>query len=296
MSSFSRFFLRDPQTPNDRVRLRCETTTPPSPDSTASAGDVCIIKDGASSTVLQYDGSAWNSIAGGGDPLGYFEPLATPETANAADVECSESVAGLTLWNPSSNSSTLTFDNGTALLTAKRRSANAWAAAYKTVPSGSWSAWSKVTLQAPSDSGERLCGMIIWDSAPDTSSDFQYVMSYSNSTTQMNQVYVQSWTNWETFSATQVNAFSYPWIANGSWFRVRYDSSTPRLSYDISNDGISWNIVHTTTSPLFTPTHVGILGSRVSATAAHGDAEVRFPFLRFSASADFDQLCLGRVI
>ena len=305
MSSFSRLYLRKRGAPGDRVWMRCETATPPSPDPDASAGDVCIVKDGASSAVLQYDGSTWSAIAGGSEPtpLGYYDPMAAPASPNARDLEFA-TTDGLTTWNAGSLagfSATASDSRLRLTTTSQASSTNILSGAYRDCPTATdWCAWAKISVTgvpgnvgvAPYGGGLFLATADI-DANPGTAdvlTSSLYLLSGGGSSV----LYVQR------FSAHNAFLDSPATIDLGAprsnvWMRVRWANASTRLSIDMSEDGVGWKQIYSTTSPYVTPARIGL--HSISANSASDPSPVvSADFLRFGTSADMNADTLGNSI
>jgi hypothetical protein len=276
--------------------MRCETATPPSPDPDAEAGDVCIVKDGASSTILQYDGSTWSAISGGSTSLGYYDPMAEPASANAASVEFTDGIAAMTAWDPATLSPTLTAATGQLRLTCPRRASNGWTGAYKGVPlAQSWSAWTRLSAIKSDIVNEYGMGLAIFGATPDATSAFQVCWFRANATQDMTEVYVQNYTKWDTFSSTPYSLTGQQY-QRGAWIRVRWDVASPLVSWDVSRDGIGWQQLFSSgTTFIAAPTHIAIVGVR---NGASGDAlNIMSPFIRFTSGVSaITADALGKVI
>ena len=297
MSSFSRLYLRKRGGPNDRVWMRCETATPPSPDPEASAGDVCVVKDGASSTVLQYDGSSWSAIGGSpGSTLGYFDPAVAPASGHASDVEYSGgSVAGTTVWDPATNGITQTAVNGKNRILIPHDASVEWGGVYKAAPSGSWSAWTRMGMTSSRGATNVAMGIAVWGETPGATSDFHFMYrSAADGTSAFSDVTVQRYTSYTTFSSTDAQMLRFPPSSGQEWFRVRWASGATRISFDHSMDGVCWHQVFSTATPFVTPTHVGIVGLNNAGSAS--PMYILADFIRFNTDTDVFKIPDGQSV
>ena len=310
MSSWSRFFVRD-SGGSGRVRIRYASGVP-SVVSGDADGDVCIAEDGANSKVYQLRSSAWVELGagGGGSTLGYFNPSAPPETANARDLEFNDAGDATTMvtFNPGS---LVGFDksisNSCLRITSPVQTNPTYrmAGAYRDCPTGAdWSCWTKLNIASvPNDTAGNAVagGFLLFDDTVLTdpaTADF-VVVSYSlqgSAGFLASIINVQRWNDYQLSGFTQIgSAMNVARSDEHIWLRLRWINSSTTLDVDASADGISWRRFFTNSSIGLTPTRVGLC-SYSSVGTPVGNIICSYDFLRFSNSSAIGDMTLGRVV
>lgn len=307
MTSLSRLFIRDRETPSSRVRIRHETSLPV--DADGANGDVCIVADGDSAGVYVHTGGAWTEIGAGSaasDAPGHYHPEAAPSSPNALDLEFNSAadVSGMTSWNPGSLagfSATASLSNLVLRTTPQAAGTVRFAGVFTLAPvTASWSAWTKVTFNSyPGGAVGWPCGagIIAVDgdlAANPTTADFYCARINTQRDAADSQVIVASHSSY-TNGGSNLYAQTIDRQTSDAWFRVRYKSAGTTLHFDYSRDGCGWKQLYQTATPSPVPTTVGLV--IVSAAGATDPIPAaRFDFLRFSETADVFDDTPGRVI
>lgn len=302
MTSLSRLFIRDRETPSSRVRIRHELAVPANSD--GSNGDVCIVADGASAGVYIHTAGAWTEIGSGSSTsIGYYDPMAAPSSPNARDDEFS-ALSGWTTWNAGSLAGfTATASSSQLKLTttSQNSGANILAGIFKACPTGAdWSAWTKVCvtgnpssgLVAPYGGGLILATADI-DSNPSTA-DVYTLNFYTRLNGNTSILYGQTWTAYNAVSGSPL-ALDLGDTPTSIWLRVRWANASTTLSFDLSTDGVGWRQAYSTASPFLTPARIGF-NVIAAMSASDPSPVVSADFLRFSSSAALSAETLGKVI
>jgi hypothetical protein len=233
---------------------------------------------------------------GGGSALGYWDPMATPATPNVADLEFSSSAPGLTLVDPGSTGAALSYRSGAARVSLPHSVGVVFKGARCNAPATSaWSVTAKIGATAVGGISGLAYGLAVaasgFDGAP-TTTRFRMIDHLIGGAGRGARVV--DWTNYAGSPTVDANFENIYVTQNASWFRIRYNSSGTVLSFDRSDDGLSWHQLFTTSSPGFVPARILVLGSPFGGTAAAGELAVQF--LRFTDSADLLQASTGRVV
>lgn len=248
-------------------------------------------------------GGEWGAPSGGGGgggaSLGYYDPSAQPEAPNAADEEFASGLGALTAFNPGSLAgfAATTEHSMLRMVTTPQASATyRIAGVLRAIPSGDWSAWTRISVTSEATSAVQLNGggLFIADGDADATADLITIGMHPLLGTADTIVRAQRWSAYDAFSATLAGAEA---VAPGTtlWMRMRYVSSTQRLSCDISSDGAGWMQIHTAAPSSVIPARIGVFVA-CSAGVSVASPVVRADFLRFSTSAAADAVTLGRVV
>ena len=90
-------------------------------------------------------------------------------------------------------------------------------------------------------------------------------------------VQVEEWNSVTSFSTFVYNE-SFGQLPDPFWYRVAYDPGTTTLSFSVSNDGYTWTVLNTTTSPFLTPSGM-VFGANISANASIAPATISVDYL-----------------
>lgn len=305
MSSWTRLFIRDRETPSSRVRIRHEIAVPA--DADGNNGDVCIVASGSTASVYVHTAGAWTEIGSGPSSASanYFDPLAEPATPHASDDEFNGSSldAAWTEWEPGTPTGfSVTVANSQVEIVTETYASSTTnlAGIHRAAPSGDWSAWAKISVAATgvtASAHDHGGGIFVASSdivANPTTADVTSWILSPRAVGTATLAYILNWNAYNSYNGSSL-AMTLPAQTTSIWQRVRYASGSTTLSFDISADGIGWQQVFTTASPFITPQRIGFL-TRASDGTSIPSPVFRADFLRFAATADYDALTLGKVV
>lgn len=240
------------------------------------------IKLGTNLSLTDLGGYAARIDASGGGGGGtvlktVWMPDAPPASAGSIDDEFdADSLSGSwTEFDPNSLL-TATVDSGRNLLklVQSTRSGDNLCGLYQTLPAGDFTAWTRVTIQAPIKN-YTLGGLCLWEDPSDTSKKlFTEHLVFNGSITRVEAI---EWTDHNTGAVPEFG-YDLPQITH-LYLRIRRNGSNYYLAYSL--DGLSWREYDGTRNPTFTPTKVGLFSNNVNLGQ---NTQVTFSFFRYVAS------------
>lgn len=249
----------------------------------------CSSVDGANA-------SSWVTAS----PHRYFDAKAIPEAPHPDSVEFGGGdISGITHWNPGSTS-VLDAWNGFARTRDTNVGSTRMSGWYVPMPSGAWTATTVISYIQNTVTliGDSIFGLGMFSAgAPTAQSVWGVEWAAQPATTNNPALRTYGYSNY-TFSGgltLGVNITArYP-PASLLWFRIRYDPVEPRVSFDVSPDGLTWMELSTQTSSFYlTPAYVGAYTINLNAS---GSVLTHLaPFLRFQSGAGREQIAPGRLV
>lgn len=185
-------------------------------------------------------------------------------------------------WNESDFSSVMTYAQTTQglELTQPTQATFKITGLYKTIPSGNFTVWTKVSLSGKAQTNNFAGGLALWQNAASSSGDIVAIDLYAGAT---NTVEVYRFSDYQTVH-TQLATFtsttaSYP---TEVYLRIRRTTGASiTYTFDVSANGVRWSRVYTTTSLGVTPLHVGpVIWNNNTGVTIKGT----FRFFRYVAS------------
>jgi hypothetical protein len=214
---------------------------------------------------------------GGGTSATIWMPDAPPATPGALDDEFADNSGGVPNgWTEVdfSNHTSVVEDEAGLTLLQVTHAGDSNAGIYKTIPSGDFTIWTKLSTSGVAMQNIWQAGLALWNNAASSTAPLlTFVLDIRG--TQV-QLMVLSWTAYNTFSTviTQPD-ISVDVMPTHIYLRIRRTGAN--YAYDASSDGLGWHRI-STTAPSFTPAHVGpVIMNEASGT----DVAARFAFFRY---------------
>lgn len=208
-------------------------------------------------------------------------PDAPPDSAGSEDEEFPTG-DDLSAWTESDHGTVGSYSisnpsNGIQVYSATH-AGNSLLGAYKSIPAGDFTYWTKVSLSGLAVTSTALGGIALWEDATSATGDIRTLALITNAT--QGQVSIHPWTAYNAQSAaTLTQAITVDLGPTSMYLMVRRTSTTYAFSF--STDGVGWQQIYTTGSLGITPTHIGPC---VDNANTGDDVTATFPFWRYLAS------------
>lgn len=211
---------------------------------------------------------------------------APPATAGADDDEFADVSGGVPGgWTEVDHGShTLVVEDDAGVIISQATHAGiSIAGIYKAIPSGNFTAWTKVSLSGINDVNALGGGLALFQDATSSTGDIiTWQVTYDANLVALHVIH---WSAYNAFSSIlATHNLNLPDVAGNavlpSAVHLRIRRSGTTYAFDASSDGLGWIRVYSNTIA-FTPTHYGLVVNNQNTGA---DAAARFAFFRYRDS------------